>query len=94
VGSTLQLKARNEFLTALKNGKLVAKAPDIITAVSSETGKSVPAEKITEDSRLTVLVIPAPKQWRGRRGLELWREIMQRSGIREDYVPIEKSVRK
>lgn len=93
-GSTLQLKARNEFLAAFKNGKLVTAAPDIITAVSSETGKCVPAEKITEDSRLTVLAIPAPKQWRSRRGLELWREVMQRSGIREDYVPIEKLVEK
>jgi len=91
-GATLQLKARNEFLAVFKNGKLVAAAPDIITAVSSETGKCVPAEKITEDSRLTVLAIPAPKQWRSRRGLELWREVMQRSGIREDYVPIGKSV--
>lgn len=85
-GSTLQLKARNEFLAAFKNGKLVAAAPDIITAVSSETGKCFPAEKITEDSRLTVLAIPAPRQWRSRRGLELWREVMQRSEIREDYV--------
>lgn len=92
-GSMLQLKARNEFFAAFKNGKLVAAAPDIITAVSSETGKSVPAEKITEDSRLTVLVIPAPKQWRSRRGFELWREVMQLSGIHEDYVPIEKSVK-
>ena len=92
--STLQLKARNEFLAAFENGKVVATAPDIITAVSSETGKSIPAEKITEDSRLTVLTIPAPRQWRSQRGLELWREVMQRSGIREDYVPIEKSVEK
>jgi len=93
-GSTLQLKARNEFLAAFKNETLVATAPDIITAVSSETGKCVPAEKITKDSRLTVLAIPAPKQWRSRRGLELWREVIERTGFLKEYASIGKSVEK
>jgi len=88
-GSKLELKAKNEFLVAYKNGKLAAIAPDIITPVDSETCKCAPAERISEGNKLVVLGLPAPKKWRSPKGLELWREVMQRSGINERYVPIE-----
>jgi len=87
-GSKLLLKAKNEFLVAYKNGKLAAIAPDIITPVNSETCKCVPAEKITEGNKLVVLGIPAPTKWISPKGLELWREVLQRSGINEKYVLI------
>lgn len=88
--SKLELKAKNEFLTAYKDGKLAAMAPDIITPVNSETCKCAPAEKIMEGNKLTMLGIPAPQKWRSPKGLELWREVMQGSGIKEGYVPVEK----
>jgi len=91
-GSRLELKAKNEFLIAYKNGKPAAIAPDIITPVNFETCKCVPAEKIMEGNKLMVLGIPAPQKWRSQKGLQLWREVMQRSGINEPYVPIEKLV--
>lgn len=93
-GSKLELKAKNEFLTAHKNGKLVAIAPDIITVVSCETCKCIPAEKVKQGDRITVLGIPSSEKWKSSKGLELWREVMQRSGIDEQYVPIEKLVGK
>jgi len=89
-GSGLELKAKNEFLIALRNGKPIAVAPDIITAVRPENCTCIPAEKIVESSRLVVLGIPAPRKWRSPKGLELWREMMQRSGINEKYVPVER----
>ncbi len=91
-GSKLELKAKNEFLIAYKDGKLAAIAPDIITTVNPETCKCTPAEKIMEGNKLVVLGIPAPQKWRNPKGLELWREVMQKSGMNESYVPIEKLV--
>lgn len=89
-GSTFEFKAKNEVLVAYKNGRLAAIAPDIITPVHPETGKCITAEKIVEGDKLTVLGLPTPEKWLTNKGLELWRDMLQRSGIFEAYVPIEK----
>jgi DUF917 family protein len=89
-GSTFEFKAKNEVLVAYKNGRLIAIAPDIITPVHPETGKCITAEKIVEGGKLAVLGLPAPEKWLTSKGLELWRDVLQRSGIFEAYVPIEK----
>jgi len=88
-GSKLELKAKNEFLIAHKDGKLAAIAPDIITTMRTDTCKSVSAEKIKKNDKLTVIGIPAPAKWRSPKGLELWKNVMQESGIKENYVPVE-----
>lgn len=88
--STFEFKAKNEVLVAYKDGKPAAIAPDIITPVHPETGKCITAEKIEKSDRLVVLGLPAPQKWRTRKGLELWKDVLQRSGILEEYVPIGK----
>ena len=90
-GISFEFKAKNEVLVAYKNGKLAAIAPDIITPVHPETGKCITAEQIEKGDKLVVLGLPAPGKWRTRKGLELWKEVLQRSNISEEYVPIEKS---
>lgn len=89
-GSTFEFKAKNEVLVAHKDGKLAAIAPDIITPVHPETGKCITAEKIEKGDKLMVLGLPAPQKWRTSKGLELWKDVLQRSSIFEEYVPIEK----
>jgi hypothetical protein len=89
-GSTFEFKAKNEVLVAYKDGKLAAIAPDIITPVHPETGKCITAEKIEKEDKLAVLGLPAPRKWRTKKGLELWKDVLQRSNIPEEYVPIEK----
>jgi hypothetical protein len=89
-GSKFTFKAKNEILVAYKDGKLSAVAPDIITAVHPETGKCITAEKIRKRDKLVVMGIPAPEKWRTKKGLELWRDVLQRSNINERYVAIEK----
>jgi DUF917 family protein len=89
-GSIFEFKAKNEVPVAYENGKLVAIAPDIITPVHSETSKCITAEKILKGDKLTVLGLPAPQRWRTSKGLELWKDVLQRSGILEEYVLIEK----
>jgi len=89
-GSRFAFKAKNEILVAHKDRKLSAVAPDIITAVHPETGKCITAEKIRKGDKLVVLGISAPEKWRTKKGLRLWRDVLQRSNIRERYVAIEK----
>jgi len=89
-GSKFEFKAKNEVLISYKNGKLAAIAPDIITPVHTETCKCVTAEKIKKGDKLAVIGIPAPKKWRTPKGLELWKDVLQRSGISEKYVELEK----
>lgn len=89
VGAKFQFKAKNEVLVAHKNGKLAAIAPDIITPVHPENGRCITAEKIEEGDKLTILGLPAPKKWRTNKGLELWKDVLQRSNISEKYVSIE-----
>jgi len=89
-GQRMELKAKNEVLVAYRNGKVAAIAPDIITPVHPETGKCVTAEKIKKGDKLVVLGLPAPEKWRTTKGLELWKDVLQRSDIREVYSPIEK----
>ncbi|MBS7633164.1 DUF917 family protein, partial [Candidatus Bathyarchaeota archaeon] len=86
--SLFEMKAKNEVLAAYRDGKLVAIAPDIITPVSPETGKCVTAERIEKGDKLAVIGLPAPEKWRTRKGLELWKEVLLRTGINENYVPL------
>jgi DUF917 family protein len=87
---TFEFKAKNEVLVAYRNGKLAAIAPDIITPVNPENGRCITAEKIVEGEKIVVLGLPAPEKWRTSKGLELWRDVLQRSGIFEEYTPIER----
>lgn len=89
-GSFFEFEAKNEVLVAYKNDKLVAIAPDIITPVNPYTGKCITAEKIEIGDKITVLGLQAPRKWREKKGLELWKDVLQRSSIKEEYVPIEK----
>lgn len=87
--STFEFKAKNEVLVAYRDKKLVAVAPDIITPVHSETGRCITAEKIDKGDKLAVLGLPAPQKWRTSKGLKLWKDVLERSRILENYVPIE-----
>ena len=89
-GADFEFKAKNEVLAAYKNRELVAIAPDIITPVHPETGKCITAEKIEQGDKLAVLGLPAPQKWRTKKGLELWKDVLQGSNILEEYAPIEK----
>jgi len=91
-GVSFEFKAKNEVLVAYKDGKLAAIAPDIITPVHPETSKCITAEKIEKGDKLTILGLPAPEKWRTIKGLELWKDVLQRSNVGEEYVPIEKLV--
>jgi DUF917 family protein len=89
-GQVFEFKAKNEVLVAHRDGKLVAIAPDIITPVHPETGKCITAEKIKKGDKLAVLGLPAPEKWKTSKGLELWKDALERAGIHEEYMSLEK----
>lgn len=86
--SVFEFRAKNEVLIAHRDGKLVAVAPDIITPVHPEKGNCVTAEKIEKGDKLAFIGLPAPKKWRTVEGLRLWRDVLQRAGIDEEYRPL------
>jgi len=88
-GSRFEFRAKNEVLVAYRDRKLVAIAPDIIVPAHPETGKCITAEKIVKGEKLVILGIPAPQKWRTPKGLELWKDVLERSAVKETYVPIE-----
>jgi DUF917 family protein len=88
--SIFEFSAKNEILVAYENGRLAAIAPDIITPVNPETCKCITAEKIKKGNKIAILGLPAPEKWRTRKGLELWKDVLQRSNILEKYIPVEK----
>ncbi len=90
--SVFEFEAKNEVLIAYRDEKLAAIAPDIITPVHPETGKCITAEKIAEGDKLVILGLPAPQKWRTSKGLELWKDALQRSRILKEYIPIERLV--
>jgi DUF917 family protein len=87
--SRFRLRAKNEVLVAYRDEELAAIAPDIVTPVHPKTGKCITAEKIKKLERATILGFPAPNKWRTSKGLELWKDVLQRSDVDETYTPIE-----
>ncbi|MCW4052659.1 MAG: DUF917 domain-containing protein [Candidatus Bathyarchaeota archaeon] len=92
-GSTLKLKVKNEVLVAYRDGSLAAMAPDIITPLHFKTGKCITAERIKEGDHLLVLGLLAPQKWKTSEGLELWKDVLERAGVMESYVAIERLAR-
>lgn len=92
-GSKLEFKAKNEVLVAYRDKRLAAIAPDIITPVDAETGRCITAEKIERGDKLAVLGLPAPQKWKTSTGLELWKDVLERSTILDGYVPLEQLAR-
>jgi len=85
--SRLLLDARNEWLSAERDGEIVATAPDLIICLDSETGEAVLTEEIRYGFRVVVLAAPCDARWRTDAGLELAGP--RCFGLDLDYVPIE-----
>lgn len=86
-GSRLLLDARNEWLSAERDGEIVATAPDLIVCLDSEIGEAVLTEEIRYGFRVTVIAAPCDPHWRTEAGLELAGP--RCFGLDIDYVPIE-----
>ncbi len=86
-GSELVIKFQNENIIALRDGEVIATAPDIIASLDIESGTPVTTEGLKYGARIVVVGLPCNEQWRTPIGLE---NVGPRYfGYDVDYVPIE-----
>lgn len=62
-GRYLRIEAQNEFLLLIDEGRLLAKAPQIICLLDSHTGIPLLSERILPGFAVDVVVFDAPGQW-------------------------------
>lgn len=89
-GQTYRIYVKNENIVGWLDGKLSAVSPDYIYNLVPETGESnlgVGIGGYTVGEEIVIVGVPAPPQWRSRKGIELMGP--RHFGFDFDYIPIE-----
>jgi len=60
----IKISFQNEYLVAYINDKIIAKVPEIIDVVDSETLYIIPPEDLEEDQEVFVLKLPLSEEWK------------------------------
>ena len=68
-GGRMDIDFQNENLIARLDGEIVCTVPDLICAVSTDTGEPVTTELMRYGLRVTILAFPAPALWTTPEGL-------------------------
>ncbi|MCS7145401.1 MAG: DUF917 domain-containing protein [Nitrososphaerota archaeon] len=90
-GHELIIQFQNENLVAIKDGRIIATVPDLITVLEIETGLPITTEGLRYGYRVTVIGIPCNPKWRTPKALEVVGP--RYFGYDIDYVPIEERVK-
>lgn len=86
-GSNYRVWFKNENIMTWKDGKVDVTVPDLVCIFDDQRGEPVINPYYQKGMPLTVIGLPAAKEWRNPRGLEL---LSPRAfGFDLDYVPIE-----
>lgn len=85
--SSLKIQFQNENLIAIRDGRVVASVPDLITVLECETGSPVTTEGLKYGYRVYVTGIPCNPVWRTAKGLETVGP--KYFGYEVDYRPVE-----
>jgi uncharacterized protein len=86
--SHYRIAYKNENLVSWRDGKFSVTCPDLITMVTTSSGKAVANPLFEKGQDTTVIGFPAPDVWRTPAGLQLFGPT--RFGYDTTYVPIEK----
>lgn len=79
---------KNENMITWKNEKVHVTAPDLICILDRKNGMPITNPYFEKGMEVTVIGLPAPKEWRTKRGID---DLGPRHfGFDVDYVPIEK----
>ena len=70
-GHQLELRFQNENLVALRDGRMVASVPDLITVLDAETGAAITTEQLRYGFRVVVFGMACHPIWRTDAGLAL-----------------------
>ena len=90
-GDELVIRFQNENLVAIRNGKIIASVPDLITVLEIETGLPITTEGLKYGYRAVVVGIPCHPKWRTPKGLETVGP--KYFGYDIEYIPIEERMR-
>ena len=86
-GSTYRIWFKNENIIAWRDGEIDITVPDLICVIDDDTGEPLLNPSYRLGSRVSVVALPAPKQWRTARGLEVLGP--RHFGFEVDYRPVE-----
>jgi uncharacterized protein len=67
----LRLELQNEFLLAIEDGVVRVAVPDLISVLSTDTGKPIATERLRRGERVVVVATPAPDLWLSPAGLSV-----------------------
>jgi len=87
-GSEYHSWFKNEHIIAWRDGKVDVTVPDLICIFNDETNEPNLNPYFTDGLKVTVIGLPAPEQWRSKRGLEIFGPT--HFGFDISYVPLEK----
>jgi DUF917 family protein len=86
-GSTFTINFQNENIAALRDGRIVATAPDLISCMELDSGEPIRSEDIRYGYRVAVIGLPADPHWRTSEGIRITGP--RRFGYDMDYQPVE-----
>lgn len=90
-GDEFLIRFQNENLVAIRNNKIIASVPDLITVLEAETGLPITTEGLKYGYRAVVIGIPCHPKWRTPKGLETVGP--RYFGYDVDYIPIEERMK-
>ena len=82
----LRLELQNEFLLAIEDGAVRAAVPDLISVLSTDTGKPIATERLRRGEHVVVVCLPAPALWLSPAGLAVAGPAA--FGYNVDYAPM------
>ena len=85
-GSTMSIDFQNENLIARVDGAIVCTVPDLICAVTTDTGEPVTTELMRYGLRVAILGFPAPDLWSTPEGIAVVGPRV--FGYDTDYIPL------
>ncbi len=87
-GSTYRIRFKNENIIAWRDEEIDVTVPDLICVIDDDTGEPLMNPSYRLGSRVSVVALPAPRQWRTTRGLEVLGP--RHFGFDVDYRPAER----
>jgi len=85
--STYRIWFKNENIVAWRDDEIDVTVPDLICVFNADRGEPVINPHYETGMRVSVIGLPAPKEWRTERGLEVFGP--KHFGYDIEYVPIE-----
>lgn len=84
-GDLLNISVKNENMSASLNGEVYVTIPDLICCINTETGTPITNPNYQNEMEVTVIILPAPKEFTSKKGLAIFGP--NYAGIDAEYKP-------